>query len=202
MENITFDFAELHLHGPAFYEFLQLRKHFFVDVLNWDVPNNGLVEMDQYDNPLAFYSLVVREGKVIGGARAMPTTSRWGDTTYMLRDAALGKLPDIPNNVLKDEIVTTKVWECTRLVISEEITAQKDRAECLSLVVGGLIDIAAKRGADQLISLSPVLLRRTLRQLGYAATQIGETYSDADDRRKYAVLSLDTGSSIYASVAA
>lgn len=202
MENITFDFSELHLHGPAFYDFLKLRKHFFVDVLSWDVPNNGIVEMDQYDNPLAYYSLVVIDGKVVGGARAMPTTSIWGDSTYMLQDAALGKLPDIPNNVLPREIVTSKVWECTRLVIADEITGHAERAECLSLIVGGLIDVAAAHGASELISLSPVLLRRTLRQLGYAASQIGEAYADSEDGRKYAVLSMETGSSVYASVAA
>ena len=79
MENITFDLSCLHRYGPAFYDYLRLRKHFFVDMLGWDIPHNDSVEMDQYDNPLAFYSLVLRDGQVIGGARTMPTTSSWGN---------------------------------------------------------------------------------------------------------------------------
>jgi N-acyl-L-homoserine lactone synthetase len=57
MENITFSLATLHRHGSAFYDFLALRKRFFVDTLGWDIPHDDTVEMDQYDNPLAHYSL-------------------------------------------------------------------------------------------------------------------------------------------------
>ena len=78
MENITFNLSSLHHFGGAFYEFLELRKMFFVDQLGWDIPHDDRVEMDQYDNPLAHYSLVLRDGHVIGGARAMSTKSAWG----------------------------------------------------------------------------------------------------------------------------
>ena len=33
MENITFDLSDLHRYGTAFYDYLRLRKHFFVDTL-------------------------------------------------------------------------------------------------------------------------------------------------------------------------
>ena len=78
MKIITFELSQLHLHGSAFFDYLGLRKRFFVDTLGWEIPHNNDVEMDQYDNPLAHYSLVLRNGEVIGGARAMPTTSSWG----------------------------------------------------------------------------------------------------------------------------
>ena len=68
MHNITFDFLGQHRHGSAFHEYLRLRKSFFVDALGWDIPHNDDVEMDQYDNPCAHYSLVLRRGKVVGGA--------------------------------------------------------------------------------------------------------------------------------------
>ena len=75
MENIRFDFSDFHQHGRAFYEFLQLRKKVFVDAMKWDVPHNAAVEMDQYDTPVAHYSLVLKHGQVVGGARAMATTA-------------------------------------------------------------------------------------------------------------------------------
>lgn len=192
MENITFNLSKLHEHGTAFFDFLALRKHFFVDTLGWDIPHNDTVEMDQYDNPLAFYSLVLRDGQVIGGARAMPTTSSWGEYTYMLKDAVDGKLADIPHQVLENGVATPRVWECTRLVISDDVMGHADRSECLSLIVDGLARTATQNGASEMISLSPVTLMRALRQLGFAASRIGEPYSNPGDGRKYAVLSMPT----------
>ena len=65
MNNIRFDFATLHRHGAAFWEFLALRKKVFVDELGWDIPHNDEVEMDQYDTPVAHYSLVMKDGQVV-----------------------------------------------------------------------------------------------------------------------------------------
>ncbi len=190
MHNITFDLSDLHQYGTAFFDFLKLRKRFFVDVLGWDIPHNDTVEMDQYDNPMAHYSLVLRDGEVIGGARAMATTSCWGSHTYMLRDAVAGRLSSIPNRVMSDEIRTDEVWECTRLVISDEVAGHTDRAHCLHLIVEGLVTVANDHGGNELMSLSPLPLMRALRQLGYSANRIGEPYSNPGDGRQYAVLSM------------
>lgn len=188
MHNITFDFLGQHRHGTAFHEFLRLRKQFFVDVLGWDVPHDDEVEMDQYDNPCARYSLVVDRGSVVGGARAMATTSSWGKHTYMLRDALRGTLDQIPPGAMPHDIVDREVWECTRLVISDRLATQAERSTCLSLIVGGLIDLAHREGAVELVSLSPVPLMRTLRQLGFAASRLGDPYESDSDGRRYAVL--------------
>lgn len=187
MHSVTFDFLDQHRHGPAFREYLRLRKSFFVDMLGWDIPHNDEVEMDQYDNPCACYSLVVRRGAVVGGARTMPTTAAWGKHTYMLRDALHGQLDAIPSAAMPLEIASKEVWECTRLVISDGVTSQADRAECLSLIVEGLVEITHNNGGQELLSLSPLPLMRALRQLGFAATRLGEPYASPDGRR-YAVL--------------
>lgn len=190
MHNITFCLADMHQYGSAFFDYLRLRKHFFVDTLGWDIPHNDSVEMDQYDNPLAFYSLVLRGGQVIGGARTMPTTSTWGDYTYMLRDAVSGKLGTIPQGVMATAVHSPDVWECTRLVMSESVNNHADRAMCLSLIVQGLADVARTHGALELLSLSPVSLMRALRQLGWQADRVGEPYDNPGDGRRYAVLSM------------
>ena len=188
MENIRFDFSDFHRHGRAFYEFLALRKKVFVDELKWDVPHNDAVEMDQYDTPVAHYSLVLRDGEVIGGARAMATTASWGQHTYMLRDAYSGKLPHIPPHIMSVDIATPKVWECTRLVISSDIVRQSERAECMRLIVDGLVDLVRQHGAEELICLSSLHLMRVLRQIGYGVTRLGETYRNDEDGRQYGVL--------------
>ncbi len=190
MHYVTFDLSSLHAHGSAFYDYLKLRKRFFVDVLGWDIPHNDTVEMDQYDNPLAHYSVVLKEGEVVGGARTMPTTSNWGEHTYMLRDAVRGKLSDIPDQVLPQQVTSPRIWECTRLVISDGLRSQAERSLCLSLIVEGLVRVARAHGATQLMSLSPLTLARALRQLGYAAERIGEPYQNPGDGRTYAVLAM------------
>lgn len=192
MDNICFDFSELHRHGPAFYEFLALRKKVFVDELGWDVPHNDEVEMDQYDTPVAHYSLVRRDGKVVAGARAMATTAVWGEHTYMLRDAYSGKLPHIPPHIMSVEIASPNVWECTRLVISDALTTQAERTEAMALIVDGLVDIARAHGAGELICLSSLHLMRALRVIGYDVTRLGETYRNGEDGRLYGVLHMPT----------
>ena len=192
MENIRFDLSDFHRHGSAFYEFLALRKKIFVDELKWDVPHNDTVEMDQYDTPLANYSLVLRDGAVIGGARTMATTAIWGQHTYMLRDAHSGKLPHIPRHVMSVDIASPKVWECTRLVISSDITGQAERADCLRLIIDGLVELARAAGAEELISLSPMHLMRLMRGLGYDVQRLGEAYRNGEDDRLYGVLRMPT----------
>jgi len=188
MQNITFELSNLHRHGPAFFDYLKLRKRFFVDRLGWDVPHNDDYEMDQYDNPTAWYSLVLREGEVLGGARVMPTTSIWGRHTYMLRDAFTGTIDSIPRRAMPSEIVTPMVWECTRLVISDGLRTHDERSRCLSMIVDGLVRIAEDHGASELVTLSTISLMRALRQQGFPAGRLGEPYRDPGDGRRYAVL--------------
>jgi N-acyl-L-homoserine lactone synthetase len=190
MQNVTFDFSDLHQHGRAFYDFLALRKSFFVDELGWDIPHDDHVEMDQYDTPQARYSVVLLDGIVIGGARTMPTTARWGQCGYMLGDAVAGLLPGIPRTILPEAPCSARIWECTRLVMSHEVRLRQDRARCLELIVDGLAHAAHRGGADRLISLSPLTLERALRQLGWDTKRIGEPYVNSEDGRRYAVLSM------------
>ena len=190
MENISFNFAQMHQYGTAFYDFLALRKRFFVDQLGWGIPHDENVEMDQYDNPNAHYSLVLQDGKVVGGARAMSTTAQWGSHTYMLRDAVAGKLIGIPADIIPDATTAANVWECTRLVISDEIDTHDGRSKCLSLIVDGLVFEAKAKGATEMMSLSPLYFARTLRKLGYDANPIGKPYINGDDGRRYVAMSM------------
>ncbi len=193
MENITFTLADMHLHGSAFYDFLRLRKRFFVDNLGWKIPHDDDVEMDQYDNPKATYSVVLRDGEVIGGARVLPTTATWGTHTYMLRDAVQGKLIDIPPSVLGKDIVQEDLLECTRLVMCDSVRTHAERNACLTLIAKGLEDIVAQHNARSLICLSTLSMLRAVRQIGYKADRVGEPYINETDGRKYAVLSMSPG---------
>lgn len=186
---VTFNILTMHEYGAAFADYLKLRKKFFVDSLDWKIPHDANVEMDQYDNPNAFYSLVIEDGEVLAGARAMPTTSKWGDHSYMLRDAEIGKIPEIPR-LLKSAPVDSRVWECTRLVVNEKITSMRDRMKVLGLIVDGLIEVAETRGGETLLTLSNLWLHRVLNRLGHETTLLCDPYVNADDNHKYAVMAM------------
>ncbi len=190
MEKITFNLTELHKYGTAFFEYLALRKQFFVDQLGWDIPHDEDVEMDQYDNPKAYYSLVLKDGKVAAGGRAMATTAQWGAHTYMLRDAVEGKIIGIPDTIVNDIEVTARVWECTRVVVSSEIKDPAESAECLALIVKGLAEQALEQNGTELMALSRPSLLRALRKIGYNPRTIGESYVNSDDGRRYVAMSM------------
>lgn len=188
MENITFNLTELHKHGTAFFEYLALRKQFFVDQLGWDIPHDNDVEMDQYDNPKAFYSLAIKDGKVVGGIRTMATTAQWGSHTYMLRDAVDGKLIGIPEDILPEAEVTPNTWEATRIVISEEINTHAERSHCLGLLLDGVVSQAKEHGATDIMALCPPVFARTMRKIGFPVYPIGDPYVNMHDNRKYVAM--------------
>lgn len=187
MRNIVFDMASMHLHGASFYDFLRLRKQFFIDELGWDVPTDGKVEMDQYDTPAATYSLVEENGRIIAGARCQPTETAWGIYTSMLEDAARGILADIPADLFDPARKGPDYWEGTRLVISNEVTSVLGRTQCLAMVIDGLVRTIAAQGGKYLITLSPVALERSARLVGLQTRRVSRSYESGSDGRDYAV---------------
>ncbi|MEM0936199.1 MAG: acyl-homoserine-lactone synthase [Pseudomonadota bacterium] len=187
MRSITFDMSTMHRHGSAFYDFLRLRKSFFVDGLGWQVPTDGTVEMDQYDTPLAQYSVVVKGDRVVGGARCQPSTTTWGSYTNMLNDASNGILRGIPEDLFSPELCAPDTWEGTRLVVSGEIKSTQERLQCLALAIDGLMRIIGARGGRAFYTISPVPLQRTATLLGVNTERLSRIYLSETDGREYAV---------------
>ncbi|PIE10567.1 MAG: autoinducer synthase [Rhodobacterales bacterium] len=186
----VFDLSTAHEHGTVLWDFLRLRKKYFVDELGWDIPHDDQVEMDQYDTPQAFYSVITHLGEVVGGARCMPTTSRWGSAGYMLGDARAGLLPGIPETIVPAGYEGPGIMEATRLVIEDHLNAA-ERTEVLDLLVEGIVSESLNRGAHRIIALSHVTLVRAIRKLGYDPEQCGPTYRDPSSGKPHAVLTME-----------
>lgn len=198
MQNITFDLSNLHRHGGAYFEYLELRKRYFVDTLNWDIPHNDKYEMDQYDNPNAYYSLALHHGKVVGGVRLMPTDTVWGKHSYMLRDAQKDRIDGIPASIMDSEIVSPQVWEMTRLVISPDLRSHMERSACMAAIGEGLQIIADTSDCQEFMGLTAPTVSRVLRQLGFVAENVGDTYRCAEDGRKYGIMRIPVMQSVHA----
>lgn len=199
MDLNVFKFPDLHKHGVAFSSFMELRHKVLIEGLEWSLPTDGRFEMDQYDHPLSWYSVVTDGRQAVAGARALPCNSSWNGWTYMLLDAERGKLPGISRGLLPVYPNGPDTWECTRLVVAPELT-QQERERALKLVVHGLCIAANTSGATKLISLSPLLFGRLLRSFGYDVNPLGERYLCEEDGRKYSAFSMpvdcDVGSSL------
>jgi acyl homoserine lactone synthase len=187
LKNIVFDMSNMHMHGSAFYDFLRLRKRFFIDGLGWDIPTDGIVEMDQYDTPLAHYSLVEHDGEIIAGARCQPTNVSWGHYTCMMKDAARGLLSGIPADLFDVSTCGPELWEGTRLVVADEVRSTSGRLQCLALTIDGLMRTIAANGGTSFMTLSPLPLQRTARMVGLDAARASKPYTCDSDGREYAV---------------
>jgi acyl homoserine lactone synthase len=179
---------DLHEYGPAYFNYLRLRKRFFVDQLKWDIPHDDEFEMDQYDNPQAYYSLVLDQDRVVGGVRLMPTDTQFGPHSYMLRDAQKSKIPGIPDTLFREKFESDLVWEMTRLVMDDRLSTASERNTCLELIGEGLQIIADQTRCMEFVGLTAPTVARALRRLGFFAENIGETYRCAHDGRAYGVM--------------
>ncbi len=110
---------------PALQRYFQLRKKVFVEQMGWNVPVCEYGELDQYDRNETFYIVAERDGACVGGLRLNPTTSsfkyRGQDFSYMIRDAKLGLLPNIPPEIISiDPPQRETTWEMTRVISQKE----------------------------------------------------------------------------------
>lgn len=185
MQLHIFRYPELGEHGASFGQYLELRKQVLVDELGWQIVNDGQFELDQYDNLFAVYSIVSHRGRVVAGARALPCNASFYGWSYMLRDAHLGHIGEIPNDLLSDYPTDATTLECTRLVSSLSDLESEAQKIAIKLVVHGLCVVGEKIGAGRLISLSPVVFGRRLRTLGYDAKPLGKPYRGVEDGRGY-----------------
>ncbi|MCB1355909.1 MAG: GNAT family N-acetyltransferase [Maritimibacter sp.] len=174
-------------HGDLLVSFMEARKRVFVDQLKWELPTVDGMEFDQYDTPQAKWVVIHEFGKILGGVRLMPTTARCGIYSYMLRDAQLGLLDPIPRDVLfLDAPVDPKVWEASRLFITEEVTASR-RAQVQGVLMKQMAVTAGEMGATHVIGIVPAVFARWLRRLELAAVPVGRRF-EIDGTRSQAAL--------------
>lgn len=201
MHNATFSMPELHHHGSAFFDYLELRKRYFVNELGWDIPHNDTYEMDQYDNPTAYYSLAIHNGKVVGGVRLMPTDTSFGQYSYMLRDALHSMIEGIPPGIMQSEVTSSQVWEMTRLVMEPNLRTAMERNACLETIGAGLQIIADRTDCQEFVGLTAPTVARALRRIGFVAENVGETYRCACDGRAYGIMRIPVMQDVYAMAA-
>ncbi len=131
------------------------------------------MEFDQYDTPLARFIVIHEYGEILAGIRLTPTTAKVGLHSYMIRDAQMGLLKDLPLDVLFFPApVHDQIWEASRLFVSQNVQASR-RAHVQSLLMTTMARTAREVGATQVIGIVPAVFRRWLQRIGMSATPVG-----------------------------
>lgn len=162
----------------------ELRKRLFVDRMQWKLPIKGQIEADQYDTPHAVYCLTEHNGKLAASARIVPTTTDLGTSTYMILDAALGRLrPTLPPELCHDfsPPVSEKIWEATRLTVCPSLPKDEKR-RALRCTIDRMMKEAFARGITEFIAIGGIDLALGVRTAGYQVLRL-TPFHDLDGTR-------------------
>ena len=162
------------LYGGLLQEQFRQRRDLFVGDFGWSIPSTTVIESDQYDRVDTVYVIIEDEGRVVGYARLLQTTSRvrygTSEFSYMVRDAALGILPGIDPGILPDQTPPSSVetWEMTRV-------EARDRKSLAAIFDTASLFLSAQ-GATHTITFTRQSFSGILNKLGYRTTELGPRF--------------------------
>lgn len=187
MQVTTLSFENMHNHGELFANMLRARHKTFIERRNWDLPEANGMEFDQYDTPASRWVAVHEFGHVLAGVRLTPTTARCGIYSYMIRDAQLGLLESIPQNLLFEEApVGRHIWESSRVFVSDSVPAKlRLRVQCS--LIDEMVRSARELGASSLIGIVPEHSPRLARRTGIDCVPAGPVIGTDDGDRSICV---------------
>ncbi|MCA0905153.1 hypothetical protein LCM27_01940 [Ruegeria marisrubri] len=162
-----------------FVEHFRLRKRVFIDGLNWRLNTRDDQEFDQYDTPFASYCLVSDNDRLVAGARILPTNIEVGPNTYMIRDAALGRLGSgLPPTICEGFAppVCPNIWEATRLIVDPTLP-KETKKEALRITIDRLVAEARKAGVEKLLAIGGVELALGVKISGHAIERLTPYHS-------------------------
>lgn len=183
MQVTTLSYDNLHNHGELFANMFRARRKTFIEHRKWDLPEADGMEFDQYDTPASRWVAVHEFGKVLAGVRLTPTTARCGIYSYMIRDAQLGLLEAIPQDLLFDEApVAPHIWESSRVFVSNDVPSKlRLRVQCA--LISEMVRSARTFGATSLIGIVPEHSPRLARRTGIDCVPAGPVIeTDGGDR--------------------
>ena len=159
----------------------EYRYRVFVEKLGWDLKTHDGLEVDQFDRDDTLYVVALdADDDVIGTARLLPTTQ-----SYLLAEVFPQLLGSTPPPC------SPQVWELSRFAsVDFDTPARNALAQFSSPTTVGLLQAtlraAAQRGAERLITVSPVGIERLLRNLGVSAWRAAPP-RDIDGRKLVAM---------------
>ena len=145
------------------------RYDVFIKQLKWDIPSINGREQDQYDTEKAINLISVKNGRVNGGIRMLPTE----DGNYMLRKT----FPYLLNNQHDKMPMSSKVWEATRLFSIKQMddTDNHDfaRLNTIQLLVG-LYEFGLSWKITNILGVSYLHTETIFQKMGWDYSRLAE----------------------------
>ncbi len=162
------------------HDFLQFRKRVFIDEMDWQLNVYGGMEYEQYDTFDAVYVVAHRGDEVCGGARLRRTDAVSGTGaltySYMIRDAHLGLLPGMPQNLCYETPPqSSEIWELTRLAASHS-------SEVTKAILLGANRFLAGKGASECYFLGWPGFVRMARSMKFSPRPLGPVVENGDGK--------------------
>lgn len=162
------------------YKFLAYRKEVFIGRMGWPLIHAEGSEYEQYDTIDTVYIVALDGDEVVGGARLRRTDMKNGHGvhtySYMIRDAWLGALPGLPQEMCSSEPpVDPKIWELTRFAAEN----YKGLAEAILRASNKFL---YDRGATHCLFLGPPAFLRVSKRLGWTPQPLGPVTGNEDGR--------------------
>jgi N-acyl-L-homoserine lactone synthetase len=192
VEVTTLSFENLHNHGQLFANLFRARHKTFIQNAKWDLPQANGMEFDQYDTPASRWVAVHAHGEILAGVRLTPTTHRCGIYSYMIRDAQLGLLETIPQNLLNFTApVDPNIWESSRVFVSDHVPAG-DRLRVQMQLIHEMVVSARQLGASTLLGIIPEHSPRLARRVGLDCVPSGPVMDTGGSRSVCVTISMAT----------
>ncbi|MFN3525107.1 MAG: acyl-homoserine-lactone synthase [Paracoccus sp. (in: a-proteobacteria)] len=160
--------------------FFRLRKKIFVDRMAWPLHHAEGIEFEQYDTFDTAYVIAHRAGRAVGGARLKRTDHCFGGGkvvySYMIRDAHLGLLPGMPQNLCHtDPPVDSRAWELTRF-------AALPLPGLAEQILDAANEYLRQVGATDCLFLGPPAFLRMANRLGWTPRRLGDLVGNSDGK--------------------
>jgi N-acyl-L-homoserine lactone synthetase len=138
------------------------RKRVFVDTLGWDIPHDGVFEIDRYDNDAAEY-LILQDSRThrhLGSVRLLRTTG-----PHMLADVfpflCEGDVPRGPH-----------IGEITRLIVSPSVP-YRERQAVRNQVARATIEYALMTGIEKFTAVCEMSMLSQILASGWRVDPLG-----------------------------
>lgn len=161
-------------------DYLKLRKQVFVDRLEWPLFHADDLEFEQYDTFDTVYVVATQNDVVVGGARLRRTNQVIGNGnltySYMIRDAFLGILPGLPQDLCRElPPKTNDTWEITRMVVNGP-------REVFALILATSNQFLLTQEATSVLFLGSPAFQRMADAWAWPVKTLGPVVGNADGR--------------------
>lgn len=180
MHHILTSLSSMDIRGTELRDMFLARRRVFIEDLGWPLYSKHGLEWDQFDNLDSHYLIVLdNDDEVVAGVRFTPTARETvlGVTPmpYMIKEAAEGKLKDLPDDLLYIKPpYDLRIFEASRLFVSAQGKENKLRTHARLIV--GMREASKKLGFDSLLAIADHNLSAKISMMGFPHQHIGRDF--------------------------